>query len=191
MEKPSELVIVARDGSVIAKVPRDVGRVVVDAVPLHRAPTDVVTLLRGAVEALRAQAAAIDVSLVVEGDAKVPRATVDAEKIAWAVTTLVGNALRYARRGSRRMPGGSIRVRVAVEASSLAIVVEDDGPGIPDDKCANLFHRGGEVRHGSGLGLLVVHDVVTAHGGTVDVTAKCEAFASGTTVTLRLPLAAP
>jgi signal transduction histidine kinase len=188
-EKPAgELVVVARDGTVIARVPRDAERVVVDAVPLHPSPTDVPKLLKGAVEALQKQAAAVDVTLTVEADAKVPRANVDAEKVAWAVTLLVGNALRYARHGSRRMPGGTIRVRVGADDASLVITVEDDGPGIPDDKCACLFERTGEVKHGSGLGLLVVHDVVTAHGGTVAVTAKCEAFTSGTTVTMRFPL---
>ncbi len=189
-EKPAaELVVVARDGTVIARVPRDAERVVVDAVPLHRAPTDVPKLLNGAVEALQKQAAAVDVTLSVEASAKIPRANVDAEKVAWAVTLLVGNALRYARHGSRRMPGGTIRVRVGADDASLVIVVEDDGPGIPDGKCARLFERtGDEVKHGSGLGLLVVHDVVSAHGGTVAVTAKCEAFTSGTTVTIRLPL---
>lgn len=188
-KRTDEILVVARDGAVIARVPRDAERVVVDAVPLHRKPTDVPKLLRGAVEALQKQAATVDVTLSVDADAKVPRANVDAEKVAWAITTLVGNALRYARHGSRRMPGGMIRVRVGTDHDALVITVEDDGPGIPDDKCARLFERAGdEVKHGSGLGLLVVHDVAVAHGGTVAVTAKCEAFTSGTTVTMRLPL---
>ncbi len=187
-ESTDEIVVLARDGSILGKVPPGARSVVIDAVPLHRTPTDVPALLRGAVEALEKQAATVDVTLSVEADAKVPRANVDAEKIAWAVTTLVGNALRYARHGSRRMPGGTIRVRVRADGASLVIAVEDDGPGIPDEKCAELFARTGEVKHGSGLGLLVVHDVVVAHGGTVAVTAKCEAFTSGTTVTMRVPL---
>jgi len=188
IDTPEETLIVARDGTVIARVSSGAPRIVVDAVPLHRTPTDVPKLLNGAVEALRKQAEAVDVSIAIEAASKLPRANVDAEKIAWAVTTLVGNALRYARHGSRRMPGGSIRVRVRAEGATLVIVVEDDGPGIPADKCAHLFDRTGEVRHGSGLGLLVVHDVVVAHGGSVTVTAKQEAFASGTTVTMKLPL---
>jgi signal transduction histidine kinase len=187
-DKTRETLVVARDGSVIAKVAAGEERVVVDAVPLHRAPTDVVALLKGAVEGLQMQAKAVDVSIAVEAASKVPRANVDAEKIAWAVTTLVGNALRYARRGSRRMPGGTIRVRVGVDGAWLVVAVEDDGPGIPEEKVAKLFERGAEVRHGSGLGLLVVHDVMIAHGGSVAVSAKVEAFASGTTVTLRFPI---
>ena len=184
----NETVVVTRDGTVIAKVPTGAVRVVVDAVPLHRQGTDVPGLLVSAMEALQQQAQSLDVALTVEAEQSLPSAHVDPEKIAWAVTTLVGNALRYARRGSRRMPGGTIRVRVRRDGRDLLIAVEDDGPGIPDEKCARLFERSGDPKHGSGLGLLVVHDVVAAHGGSVAVTAKCEAFTSGTTVTMRLPL---
>jgi signal transduction histidine kinase len=162
---------------------------VVEGVPLHRTPTDVPTLLRGAVEALEKQAAALDVGVTVDAPADLPQVRLDAEKIAWAVTTLVGNALRYVRRGTRRLPGGAIRVRVFVDRPWLAIAVDDDGPGIPQDKCTKLFSRGVGVRHGAGLALMVVRDVIVAHGGRIDVESKCDAFASGTSVTLRVPLA--
>lgn len=158
-----------------------------DAIPLHRTPTDLPALLEGTVETLRAQAAALDVSLAIEAAPDLPRVSVDAEKIAWAVATLVGNALRYVRRGTRRLPGGGIRVQIGVDADAIGIAVDDDGPGIPPEKAANLFRRGAGVTHGTGLALMLIRDVLEAHGGTVDVKTRTDPFDSGTTVTLRIP----
>ena len=159
----------------------------VDAIPLRRAPTDLVSLLAGTIETLQAQARALDVTLAIDAAPALPRLNVDAEKIAWAVATLVGNSFRYVRRGTRRLPGGSIRVRLRPEDGHVVISVDDDGPGIPADKVANLFRRGQGVTHGTGLALMLIEDVAKAHGGTIEVKSKCDAFASGTTVTLRLP----
>jgi two-component system, OmpR family, sensor kinase len=159
----------------------------VDAIPLRRGLTDLVPLLTGTIETLRQQASALDVVLVIDAEAGLPRVNVDAEKIAWAVATLVGNAFRYVRRGTRRLPGGSIHVRLRADEGDVLVSVDDDGPGIPEDKQANLFQRGQGVTHGTGLSLMLIEDVVTAHGGTVEVKSKCDPFASGTSITLRLP----
>jgi len=160
-----------------------------DAIPLRRSLTDLVPLLTGTIETLQQQAQALDVVLAIDADPGLPRADVDAEKIAWAVATLVGNAFRYVRRGTRRLPGGSIHVRLHADDGSVLVSVEDDGPGIPPDKRASLFRRGQGVTHGTGLSLMLIEDVVAAHGGTVDVSSQCDPFASGTTITIRLPIA--
>ena len=162
----------------------------VDSIPLRRRPTDLVPLLTGTIEALQAQARALDVTLRIDASPGIPRVSVDAEKLAWAVATLVGNAFRYVRRGTRRLPGGSIQVRLRAEGDQVAVSVEDDGPGIPPDKVGKLFLRGQGVTHGTGLALMLMQDIALAHGGTIDVKSQCEAFASGTTVTLRLPTSA-
>jgi signal transduction histidine kinase len=162
-----------------------------DLIPLHRVPTDLPHLLRGTVETMQQQAASLDVALTIEAPADLPPARVDPDKIAWAVATLVGNSLRYVRRGTRRLPGGAIHVRIATEGEWTVITVEDDGPGIPPEKVPNLFRRGQEVTHGAGLALLLIQDVVVAHGGTVDVQSQCGSPGSGTTVRLRLPSGPP
>jgi signal transduction histidine kinase len=164
--------------------------VATDSIPLRRSSTDLVALLTGTIETLTQQAQALDVSLAIDAEPGLPRVSIDAEKVAWAVATLVGNAFRYVRRGTRRLPGGSIRVHVRAEAGWLAITVEDDGPGIPPDKAAKLFRRGEGVTHGTGLALMLIEDVVAAHGGTIDVQSKCEGFGSGTAITLKLPASA-
>jgi signal transduction histidine kinase len=158
-----------------------------DAIPLTRTPTDLRELLEGTLEVLRAQAMARDVSLQIEAPPDLPLVRVDAEKIAWAVATLVGNALRYVRHGTLRRPGGTIVVRITVEPDVVTVAVEDDGPGIPSDKAANLFRRGAGVTHGTGLALMLIKDVLVAHGGSVDVKTDTDPVSSGTTIALHLP----
>jgi signal transduction histidine kinase len=118
-----------------------------------------------------------------------PKIDADYEKIAWAVATLVGNALRYVRHGTHNKPGGSILVEIEHVKDEIAITVNDDGPGIPRDKLPWLFERKKGSTHAAGLALLLVHDVVLAHGGAMDVTSKQEGIDHGTHVTLRLPIA--
>ena len=164
-----------------------------EAIPLRKRGTDLRALFSSAMEVFEQQAREIDIDLRVEAAGELPKnALVDPDKIAWAVTTLVGNAFRYARRGTRRMPGGSIVVEIRLDPKPnvLVIRVEDDGPGIPPEKVPKLFHRESEALHAPGLGLMLIHDVVVAHGGTIDVTSSIDAFNHGTAVTIQLPFVA-
>jgi signal transduction histidine kinase len=162
--------------------------VTLDAIPLRRIPTDIRTLLGSSLAELQNQARAFDVSLVVVVEDEVPRAVpLDRAKIAWVLTALVGNALRYVRHGSHTMPGGSITVRVAPDstASQIAVEVRDDGPGIPEDRLRSLFVDSGETV-GTALALAMARDVVAAHGGTLEIQSQTEALSHGTTVRFTL-----
>jgi signal transduction histidine kinase len=86
----------------------------------------------------------------------------DPSLLAQAIGNLVDNAVKYAR------PGG--RVRVALETDPVAVVVSDDGPGIPAAErphAPQRFWRGDRSRGtpGAGLGLSVVEAVARLHGG--------------------------
>jgi signal transduction histidine kinase len=140
---------------------------------------------------LASQAAATDVTLTVSIADEVPAVVhVDAEKLAWSVTTLVGNALRYVQAGSRRLGSRSIAVRAALdsEATEVSIDVQDDGPGIPPDTVARLFKRDGLNVQGAGLALLLMSDICTAHGGSVAVRSRTVGPDHGTTVRMRFAL---
>jgi signal transduction histidine kinase len=157
---------------------------------IRRMPTDVRKLLASKLAVISSQAAAVDVTLSVVVADDVPAVVhVDSEKVAWAVSTLVGNALRYVRSGSRRMPGGAINVRVSVDPirSQVMIDVRDDGPGIPADTVTRLFKRDGLNVRGAGLALLLMSDICAAHGGTVDVRSNIDPAEHGTSVRLTFP----
>jgi signal transduction histidine kinase len=166
---------------------RTVRVVAVEALAIRRKATDVRALLASKLGVISFQAAAAHVALnVVVADEMPAGVLLDPEKVAWAVTTLVGNALRYVQTGSRRMGSGTITVRAGFDRarSQVTIEVEDDGPGIPTDTVTRLFKRDGLDVRGSGLALLLISDICAAHGGTVDVQSRVDASAHGTTVRL-------
>jgi two-component system sensor histidine kinase TctE len=104
----------------------------------------------------------------------------DALLLEEAVSNLIDNALRYAGRGAR------VTVRLRLDGAHACVEIEDNGPGVPVSELPHLgarFHRcPGSPAGGSGLGLSIVREVATLHGGSA-------AFAldGGLRVTLTLP----
>jgi signal transduction histidine kinase len=84
--------------------------------------------------------------------------------------------------------GGRIDVRVERGRERITVQVCDDGPGMPPEQQEAAFHRfvTGRGGNGMGLGLAVVHRLVTADGGSVQLDSS---LGSGTTVTIQLPSA--
>jgi signal transduction histidine kinase/HPt (histidine-containing phosphotransfer) domain-containing protein len=115
-------------------------------------------------------------------------AWVDAERLKQVLDNLLSNAIKYTPEG------GQITLRLAVEEGQAVFSVSDTGSGIPPQHLPRLFakyHRvPGEATRGivgSGLGLLIVKEIVEAHGGTVQ--AASEGIpGKGTTFTVRIPL---
>ncbi len=98
-----------------------------------------------------------------------------------------------ATNGLRAMPnGGRLRLSLATQPGTanrpgmLLLSVQDQGVGIPPEELDGVFQpfRGGFAR-GSGLGLSIVHRIVSDYGGELHVTSHPGA---GTVVTVRLPL---
>src|SRR6185369_11791059 len=88
-----------------------------------------------------------------------------------ALHNLVQNAIDFSPEG------GAIRVRVSCggEGKEAEIVVEDEGPGIPDYALPRVFDRFYSLqrpatgRKSSGLGLCFVREAVELHGGVVSI----------------------
>jgi signal transduction histidine kinase len=79
---------------------------------------------------------------------------------------LVRNATDAALSG-----GGHVSIRWEVNAASLVVEVEDDGPGIASD--ANLFVPFFTTKpDGSGIGLVLSRAIAESHGGSVDLLAR-------------------
>jgi signal transduction histidine kinase len=66
--------------------------------------------------------------------------------------------------------------------------IRDYGPGIPDDELPLVkrkFYKGSSKARGTGIGLAVCDEIVSLHGGTMELE---NAVGGGTLVTLRLPV---
>ncbi len=114
-----------------------------------------------------------------------PEITGESFLIESALANLLQNAIEFSP------DGGAIQVRLTADAQSAEIVVEDDGPGIPDYALPRVFERfyslqrPGNGRKSSGLGLCFVREAAALHGGTIAL--KNRAGGEGVCATLRLP----
>ncbi len=94
---------------------------------------------------------------------------VDVAKLRGAMLNLIDNAVKATG------PSDTIRITAHLEPdrSSVALTVEDSGPGIPDDQLVSVLERfgrhGSADREGSGLGLAIVGAVAEAHGGAFEL----------------------
>jgi len=81
-----------------------------------------------------------------------------------------------------------ITVRTRVCADEVALIVEDNGVGIPDDVLPGIFDPFFTTKppdRGTGLGLSIVHGIVREMGGEITVTSRP---GGGTTVTITAPV---
>jgi two-component system, OmpR family, sensor histidine kinase BaeS len=108
----------------------------------------------------------------------------DPARLRQIVGNLVANALKFTP------AGGRVGIRLAREADRAVIEVSDSGPGISESELEKVFERffrgGAGPAGGSGIGLTVVRELVTAHGGEVRAG---NARGGGAVFTIVLPLA--
>ena len=162
----------------------DIARVDGGRLYLARAPIDLVALTRRLVAEMqptcpqhRFAVTALDDPLIVYSDAL---------RLEQVLHNLLGNALKYSPQG------GAITVQVARQGSMAAVAVTDQGIGIPQAALPYLFERffrapnaEQEQIDGIGLGLAVVKEIVTLHGGEVEVVSE---EGRGSTFTIFVPL---
>ncbi|MGQ0665351.1 MAG: stimulus-sensing domain-containing protein [Pseudomonadota bacterium] len=90
------------------------------------------------------------------------------DRLAQVLRNLIANAASFSP------PGGTIRLAARREREWVVIGVEDEGPGVPEDKREAIFERfyserpkGEKFGTHSGLGLSISRQIVHAHGGTI------------------------
>jgi signal transduction histidine kinase len=167
----------------------DLARLDAGTLELKRDPLDLTALLNNVAQKLSPQASASQVTINVKSDA-LPQITGDGDHLAQVFTNLIDNALKFTP------PGGSIILDIKPIGSSAQIEVTDTGAGIPTAALPHIFERffqgdpsrPGGARHGTGLGLAIAKEIVTAHGGTINVRSEP---GKGSTFTVILPLVPP
>jgi signal transduction histidine kinase len=140
---------------------------------------------RDVAQALRLVAEQRGVRLLLDLDAGLPRAEIDARQVYNALYNLVNNAL------PETPEGGSVTVRTRGPADAgedrVCVEVEDTGRGIPEDVKARLFTDAAVSTKpgGTGLGTRIVAGVVRRHRGTITVDSEP---GRGSRFTIVLPL---
>jgi len=165
--------------------------VVVEALAIQRVECDLVRVVQDALAPLERQALERDISLKFEKEGiEKSQTEIDPVKIAWLISALVGNSLRFVRSGSRHLPGGSIVVRGVhkTERGALEFRIQDDGPGIPAVVVDEILKQSAGHPPYRGVALQLARDIVQAHGGTFLVHSIDEGDDHGTTIDFTLPV---
>jgi two-component system, OmpR family, sensor kinase len=154
---------------------------------LPRVPVDLTTLLTEVVEDARIEATAVNknvewtptMSVEIEGDHDLMRS---------AIENVLRNAVRFTKEGT------AVAVAMTREGGDTRIVIEDHGPGVPENELAKIFepfHRVAEARDrdsgGTGLGLAITARIVNLYSGEVIARNR---NGGGLSVEIRLPTAA-
>jgi PAS domain S-box-containing protein len=140
---------------------------------VHR-EAQVLAMRRGAVADLTAPPE----SFLVDGDP---------HRLQQLFMTLVDNSVNYS------IQGGTVEIRVSKSGNNVAVMIIDDGIGIPVEDLPHVFERFYRAKRqqrptlhpGSGLGLPIAKWITEAHGGAISIASIVD---RGTTVTVQLPL---
>ena len=145
--------------------------------------TKPIELIEYAIKANRIQAEKFNIQIEVQyPEEKIGKLFVDSEKIAWVLTNLLSNAIRYSAENGRIIIGAR-----KTEDNWIEMFVRDFGKGIDPRYHQSIFDHyfrvPGTKVQGSGLGLSISKDFVEAHGGTLTVESE---IGKGSCFTLRL-----
>ncbi len=165
---------------------------------MNKQPVDIRALILQVTSDHRPFIAERKQQLIVEIAENLPSIDADRDQLEDALTNLISNAIRFSP------DGGTVRIAAnEVLGDMLEILVEDSGPGIPQQDLANLFepfYTGSDILHhhsgtfefgskGLGLGLAIVRRFIELHGGIAraNVVIKGDKT-SGTQFQILLPL---
>ena len=111
------------------------------------------------------------------------RVEADPQKLQQVLLNLVNNAIQAVSDEGE----GEVGLEVRADGAGAQIVVRDNGPGIPQEDLPRVFEPFFSTKPaGTGLGMAIVHSLVTLHGGTIQLRID-----GGTEVLLTLPGAPP
>jgi len=112
-----------------------------------------------------------------------PDVTADPAQMTQVLVNIIVNAIQA------MIDGGQLTIKTEVSDKFVLLIVEDTGMGMKEKELKQIFlpfFTTKDVGKGTGLGLAVVHGIVTSHGGSIHVDSKVD---EGTRFTIQLPIA--
>ncbi|WP_394833755.1 ATP-binding protein [Pendulispora rubella] len=168
----------------------DVSRIIAGKLALDRRVVMLGDVVEAAADSLRPSFRDKNVHLAVDIDAGLPPVLADANRLQQVVWNVVQNALKFTP------TGGHVGVHAfRRSAGEVAVEIVDTGQGIKAEFLPRIFERfrqadssATRVHRGLGLGLAIVHQLVTLHGG--NVWAASDGPGRGAKLTIELPVSA-
>ncbi|HEU5288239.1 MAG TPA: ATP-binding protein [Candidatus Limnocylindria bacterium] len=164
----------------------DLSRMEAGRMTLDRRPTDVNAIVSEVADRIRPAAPQHPITL--ELDPSLPRVAADHDRLIQVVSNLLSNAVKYSP------TGGDVVVSTKREADGVHLRVRDHGMGIPQESLERIWEEFSRVEsretkgiQGTGLGLPIVRQIVSMHGGRVWAESE---VGRGSTFHVHLPLAA-
>jgi len=150
--------------------------------PTFKGPMDLNNVVLSAIDLFKHQFEKEGIELSCVLCPQMPVLAADAGQLTQVLVNLVVNAVQA-------MPdGGKLLVQTQVQEGQVVCTVKDSGVGMTEEVLDRLFvpfFTTKEVNQGTGLGLPVVHGIVTSHGGVIEVASTP---GQGSTFTIRLPI---
>ncbi len=167
----------------------DVSRVTLGKIQLAREPVLLNQIVTRAVESVRDAAARLNLQITVSVEEAPIWISADPTRLEQVLVNLLNNAVKFTP------SGGHISVRAARESAQAVIGVRDTGAGIDPQLLPNIFElfvQGDtsldRAKSGLGIGLALVKQLVTLHGGSVE--ARSDGHRRGSEFIVRLPIGA-
>ncbi len=148
---------------------------------LQKDTMDVLAELGDAVRIYMDKAARDNIRISYDEPEMLPFLYGDKNRIRQVFINIIDNAIKYSD------PGGHVHVEATERQGNIVVSVSDTGCGIKASdlpKIKTKFYKPNHTRRGSGIGLAVADEIISAHGGKLDITSE---EGLGTTVTITLP----
>lgn len=142
---------------------------------------NLVELLAEVVESLSGKLDDFSITAKISAEGGIPEIQADRNNLRICFSNAMTNCIEAMEEG-----GGEVTIKVSHEGETVTVVFEDKGVGIPQSELPNVFDPFFTSKmSGAGVGLTMVHRVVTRHGGEVDIKSE---VGVGTRLLMELPV---
>lgn len=140
---------------------------------LNLAPVDIMALIQTVLKQFAERAESANISLEIDIPVDLPSIHCDQEKIAWVVTQLIDNAIKFTAEE------GMVKIEAQQSDGYVSIVISDTGIGISSEQLEEIFEPFHQIDSsstrrygGTGLGLALSNRIMDAHGSQIEVSSS-------------------
>jgi signal transduction histidine kinase len=148
----------------------DMERIAQGKLQVQRAPNNLSQVVREVVDSLAFSASSKQILLRAAPFKDSSVVNFDHDRISQVISNLVANAIKFSNEG------GLINLKIVENENEFEVSVSDNGPGIPNEKKAQIFSKHMQLqnkdRQGLGLGLYIAKTIVDLHGGKLSVNSE-------------------